>query len=97
MVRSLRKMILFILGLLIISACVQKTVNSPKKSEPWRVEIKAGKDEGTVDKEFFKTIVDQLLDNKQVTTPKKFEYSHIKEAINISVKEIYKDCNLVVF
>lgn len=101
MLISLRKMILFVsfLGLLFVSACVQKTQNLSKEAESWRVPVKAGKDEGTVDKEFFKTLIDSRPDNiaiVDVRTPQEFQNGHIKGAINIPVNDIYKDCNLVV-
>jgi len=60
--------------------------------------IKAGSDEGTVDKEFFKTLIDSRPDNiviVDVRTPSEFQNGHVEGAINIPVDDMYKDCGLV--
>lgn len=62
------------------------------------VAVKAGKDEGTVDKEFFKTLIDNRPGNiliVDVRNPQEFQNGHINGAINIPVDDIYKDCSLV--
>ncbi|MEF3254671.1 MAG: sulfurtransferase [Deferribacterales bacterium] len=56
-------------------------------------DIKPGKDEGTVDKEFFKTFIDSRPDNIviiDVRTPSEFVNGHVKGAINIPVDDMYK-------
>lgn len=63
--------------------------------------IKAGKDEGTVDKEFFKTIIKSRPENiviVDVRTPAEFQYAHLEGAINIPVDDMYKKdkgCNYI--
>lgn len=76
----------------------EKAEVSEQKVESGAGAVKAGKDEGTVDKEFFKTLVEQQPDNTvvvDVRTPQEFQNGHIKGAINIPVDDMYKDCNLV--
>lgn len=62
--------------------------------------IKPGKDEGTVDKEFFKTLIDSRPDNIviiDVRTPAEFQNAHVKGAINIPVDDIYKKgCDSII-
>lgn len=62
--------------------------------------IKPGKEEGTVDKEFFKTLIESRPDNIvviDVRTPAEFQNAHVKGAINIPVDDIYKKgCDSVI-
>lgn len=60
--------------------------------------IKPGKEEGTVDVEFFKTLLDQRPDDiliVDVRSEREFNSGHISGAVNINVDDIYKDCSLV--
>ena len=76
----------------------EKAEVSEKKVEPSAGVVKAGKDEGTVDKDFFKTLIDSRPDNivvVDVRTPQEFQNGHMNGAINIPVDDMYKDCNLI--
>ncbi|MBC7195768.1 MAG: sulfurtransferase, partial [Deferribacterales bacterium] len=69
-----------------------------KTAAPTASAIKAGADEGTVDKEFFKSLIDSRPDNiviVDVRSPSEFQAGHVNGAINIPVDDMYKDCNLV--
>ncbi|MGA1845635.1 rhodanese-like domain-containing protein [Deferribacter abyssi] len=62
--------------------------------------IKPGPDEGTVDIEFFKTLIDDRPSNihiVDVRSPDEFEEGHVKGAINIPVNDMYKKgCDYVI-
>lgn len=62
--------------------------------------VKPGKDEGTVDKEFFKTIFEERPDNiviVDVRGASDYANAHIKGAINIPVDDFYKKgCDSVI-
>lgn len=73
-------------------------VSSSEKTASAPSAIKLGADEGTVDKEFFKTLIDERPDNiviVDVRSPSEFATGHVKGAINIPVDDMYKDCNNV--
>lgn len=55
--------------------------------------LKSGMGEGTIDVEYFKTLIDSRPDNihiVDVRSPNEFESGHVKGAINIPVNDIYK-------
>ncbi|TYB35234.1 MAG: hypothetical protein FXF49_01570 [Flexistipes sinusarabici] len=55
--------------------------------------LKEGKEEGTIDKEYFKTLIDDRPENihiVDVRSPEEFKQGHVKRAINIHVNEVYK-------
>jgi len=62
--------------------------------------LKEGKEEGTVDKEYFKTLIDKRSDNihiVDVRSPEEFKQGHVKGAINIHVNDVYKKgCDAVI-
>lgn len=62
--------------------------------------LKEGKEEGTIDKEYFKTIIDDRPDNIQiidVRAPEEFKQGHMKGAINMHVNDVYiKGCEYVI-
>ncbi|BAI81388.1 rhodanese domain protein [Deferribacter desulfuricans SSM1] len=76
---------------------VAKKTTAAKKSVS---AIKPGPDEGTVDIEFFKTLIDDRPDNihiVDVRTPEEFEEGHVKGAINIPVDDMYKKgCDYII-
>lgn len=77
----------------------EKAEIKTEKSVPVKAAvIKPGKEEGTVDVEFFKTLIDERPDDiliVDVRSEREFNSGHIKGAININVDDIYKDCSLV--
>jgi 3-mercaptopyruvate sulfurtransferase SseA len=77
----------------------EKVEIKTEKSVPVKAAvIKPGKEEGTVDVEFFKTLIDERPDDiliVDVRSEREFNSGHIKGAININVDDIYKDCSLV--
>jgi rhodanese-related sulfurtransferase len=57
-------------------------------------DVKMGADEGTVDTEFFKTLIDSRPANitiVDVRSPAEFQNGHINGAVNIDVNKMYKE------
>jgi rhodanese-related sulfurtransferase len=84
-------------GLPIVIPGTESSVSKPVSKSESKQEvsdvIKPGKDEGTIDKEFFKTLIDSRPDNIviiDVRTPAEFQNGHVKGAINIPVDDMYK-------